>query len=69
MKVIEAYRKLQKLVEAGHGEAVIVHTDTRSGVTERAHIGSSISVVDGEEFDFYADLDVGDEYLEIYEGD
>lgn len=69
MRAIEAYRRLREIVVNGHGNAVLVHTDTRSGVTERAHISSGVDVVNGEENDFYADLETGDEYVSIYEGD
>lgn len=68
MNIQEAFKKLEKLMQEGHGNATLVHTDTRSGVTERAHIGS-VDTVNGNERDFYTDLDTGDEYLEIYEGD
>ena len=69
MKLIELYEKAKKLVEEGHGEAVLVHTDSRSGVTERTHMSSTIEVVSGKEYDFYADLQTGDKYLTFYEGD
>lgn len=69
MKVSEALVKLQKIVEAGGGDAVLVHTDTRSCITERCHISSSIDVVTGDESDFYVDLETGDTYLSVYEGD
>lgn len=68
MNIQQAYEKLKKLVNEGHGSAVLVHTDTRSGVTERCHVGS-LDAVDGTENDFYVDLKLGEEYLSVYEGD
>ena len=68
MKLSELYAKVEKLMAEGHGDAVLVHTDSRSGVTERTHMASSVEVVDGNEYDFYVDLETGDKYITFYEG-
>jgi hypothetical protein len=69
MRLEDLYKKVQKLMEEGYGDAVLVHTDSRSGVTERTHMSSTAEIVNGEEYDFYVDLDTGDEYISFYEGD
>lgn len=69
MTLNELYEKAKKMVEEGHGDAVIVHCDSRSGVTEPCHLSYGVEVVTGEESDFYVDLEPGDKYVEIFEGD
>lgn len=68
MRIKELYEVAKKLMEQGHGDAYLVHTDTRSGVSELCHLSSHVEVVDGTEQDFYADLDTGDKYVNVYEG-
>lgn len=44
MTVDEAYKRLKKLVDDGHGDAILYHMDTRSGVAEECHMSSSVEI-------------------------
>lgn len=68
MNLLELQKKVNRLVEQGLGNAVLIHTDSRSGVSERTHMSSTVHTVDGSETDFYVDLEVGDTYISFYEG-
>lgn len=66
MNVKEGYENLKKLVEAGHGDVVLMCSDGQ-GNTEDGGVSDSISVVTGNETGGeICDMDVGTKYVELY---